>query len=228
MKRRDFLRTASGVTGAAAAVGAASAGAAAEDTQRSGAPNNTTTEGAPNGTGTGNGTADGTGNNTTSGGAPSGPTREVIVGPGGSLVYEPADLTIANGTTVNFVWESDNHNIVVDSQPEGAGWEGTDGGASVTYDTGYEYSHTFTTNGTYEYFCQPHVGAGMEATITVQDQVAAAGGGGKEQDPEHMGVPFQAHFVGLATILAIISSLLYTFYTLKYGESAHTAAPNKK
>jgi len=157
-----------------------------------------------------------------------GATREVVVGPGGSLVYEPADLEIAVGTTVNFVWDSDNHNIVVENQPEGANWEGTPGGDSETYDTGYEYSHTFTTNGEYAYYCQPHVGAGMEATITVQDSVSAGGGGGgKEQDPEHMGVPFQAHFVGLATILAIISSLLFTFYTLKYGESAHTAAPNK-
>ncbi|WP_323674882.1 plastocyanin/azurin family copper-binding protein [Halorubellus sp. PRR65] len=218
MKRRDFLRTASGVSGAAAAVGAASAGAAAEDQGRSGAPNNTTTTGAPNGTGSAN-------NTTAGGGAPSGPTKEVVVGPGGSLVYEPADLTIANGTTVNFVWDSDNHNIVVDGQPEGAGWEGTPGADSKTYNTGYEYSHTFTTNGEYQYYCQPHVGAGMEASITVKDTVAS--GGGKEQDPEHMGVPFQAHFVGLATILAIISSLLFTFYTLKYGESAHTAAPNK-
>jgi len=223
MKRRDFLRTATGVSGAAAAVGAASAGAAAEDQERSGAPNNTTTTGAPNGTASANNTTAG------GGGAPSGPTEEVIVGPGGSLVYDPESLTIANGTTVNFVWESDNHNIVVDSQPDGANWEGTPGGASKTYDTGYEYSHTFTTNGEYAYYCQPHVGAGMEATITVQDSVSAGGGGGggKEQDPEHMGVPFQAHFVGLATILAIISSLLFTFYTLKYGESAHTAAPNK-
>jgi len=219
MKRRDFLRTASGVTGAAAAVGAASAGAAAEDQGRSGAPNNTTTGGAPNGTESAN-------NTTAGGGAPSGPTEEVVVGPDGSLVYDPDSLTIANGTTVNFVWDSDNHNIVVDNQPEGAGWEGTPGGDSQTYDTGYEYSHTFTTNGEYTYYCTPHVGAGMEATITVQDSVSA-GGGGKEQDPEHMGVPFQAHFVGLATILAIISSLLFTFYTLKYGESAHTAAPNK-
>ncbi|WP_369680805.1 plastocyanin/azurin family copper-binding protein [Halorubellus sp. JP-L1] len=189
--------------------------------------NNTTTEGTPDGTGTTNGTETGGANETTGGGGASGPTEEVIVGPDGDLVYDPADLTIANGTTVNFVWESDDHNIVVDSQPDGAGWEGTEGPDSKTYDTGHEYSHTFTTNGEYAYFCQPHVGAGMEATITVQDSVDTGGGGG-EQNPEHMGVPFQAHFVGLATILAIISSLLYTFYTLKYGESAHTAAPNKK
>jgi plastocyanin len=225
MKRRDFLRSASGVTGAAAAVGAASAGAAADGTSPSGAPVNTTTDG-PDGTETANGTA--SGNQTTTGGGAAGPTEEVVVGPGGDFVYEPADLTIANGTTVNFVWDSDNHNIVVESQPEGAGWEGTPGSDTKTYDTGYEYSHTFTTNGEYAYYCQPHVGAGMEATITVQDSVGGGGGGGGEQDPEHMGVPFQAHFVGIATILAIISSLLYTFYTLKYGESAHTAAPNKK
>jgi hypothetical protein len=52
---------------------------------------------------------------------------------------------------------------------------------------------------------------------------AAAGGGAAEEvDPEHMGVPIQAHWVGIATILMIISSLMFTFFLLKYGESAHT------
>jgi len=218
MKRRDFLRTASGVTGAAAAGGAVSAGAAADSSRRSGAPNNTTTGGAPNGTA----------NETTgaSGGA-AGPTETVKVGPGGEYVYTPgteSPLYIAPGTTVNFVWESDNHNIVPDGQPDGAGWEGHE----TLEDSGYEYSHTFDTLGEYAYFCQPHKNLGMEATIVVNESGSNPNaGGGKEQDPEHMGVPFQAHFVGIATILAIISSLLYTFYSLKYGESAHTAAPNK-
>jgi plastocyanin len=34
--------------------------------------------------------------------------------------------------------------------------------------SGAQYSHTFTTAGTYNYFCRPHCGAGMTATITVQ------------------------------------------------------------
>jgi plastocyanin len=49
-----------------------------------------------------------------------GETVTVAVGPGGALVYEPgtdAPLEVLPGTTVEFVWESDNHNIVVESQP---------------------------------------------------------------------------------------------------------------
>ena len=213
---------ATGVAGGGAA--GATAAAAQETTETS--SGNTTASGNETTT-VANGTA---ANETTASGGSSGgggPTKEVIVGPGGSLVYDPADLTIANGTTVKFVWESDNHNIVVENQPEGANWEGTAGGASKTYNTGHEYSHTFDTNGTYEYFCQPHKTAGMVGTITVQDSVNSGGGGGqKEADPKHMGVPIQAHFVGLGALLMIAVSFVYTFFMLKYGESPHASGGN--
>ena len=160
----------------------------------------------------------------------SGPTEEVIAGPGGSLVFEPEELTIAPGTTVKWVWESDNHNVVPESQPDGANWQGTPGAPDKTYDTGYEYSHTFETTGTYEYFCQPHKAAGMVGTITVQEGGGGGGGtgGGEEEaDPEEMGVPFQAHFVGLATLLMMVVSIIYTFFLLKYGESPHSSGSNR-
>jgi plastocyanin len=140
--------------------------------------------------------------------AAAGGTEEVVVGPGGSLVYEPADLEITPGTTVNFVWDSDNHNIVVDSQPDGAEWEGTPG--SDTYDTGYEYSHTFETEGEYAYYCQPHLSAGMEASITVS---ADAGGGGAGRPT----LPDSALTMGVTTIGVMASTLALAFFFLKYG-----------
>jgi plastocyanin len=139
-----------------------------------------------------------------------GGSQEVIVGPGGSLVYDPAELTIAPGTTVNFVWESDNHNIVVESQPDGAGWEGTKGGASKTYNTGHEYSYTFETTGTYEYFCQPHKAAGMAASITVQEGGASSGGGGPA-------IPSSAKTLGIATTAALVFTLGLAYFFMKYG-----------
>ncbi|WP_276300836.1 plastocyanin/azurin family copper-binding protein [Halorussus lipolyticus] len=208
---------ASGVAGGTAA-GATAAGAQETTTTSSG---NTTTASGNETTTAANETATGG----QSGGG--GPTKEVIVGPGGSLVFEPAEITIAPGTTVKFVWESDNHNVVPDGQPDGANWEGTEGGASKTYDTGYEYSYTFETTGTYEYFCQPHKTAGMVGSITVQEGGPKTGGGGGEADPKHMGVPFQAHFVGLATLLMIVVSIIYTFFTVKYGESPHASGSNR-
>ena len=57
-------------------------------------------------------------------------------------------------------------------------------------------------------------------------QVGSSGGGGGEEEepsPEEMGVPFQAHFVGIATLLMMVLSLVYTFFLVKYGES-----PNAK
>ncbi|WP_255150511.1 plastocyanin/azurin family copper-binding protein [Halorarius halobius] len=163
-----------------------------------------------------------------SGSAAAQSSKEVVVGPGGSLVFEPTELYVSPGTTVNFVWESDGHNIVVDSQPEGANWEGTEGGATKLYDTGHEYSHTFETTGTYEYACEPHRTAGMLGTVIVNEsgQPPSAGGGGPV-DPKHMGVPIQAHFVGFATVLMIFVSLIFTFFMLKYGESPHASGGNR-
>lgn len=155
-----------------------------------------------------------------SGGGGGGGTQTVAVGPGNSLVFEPAELSIAPGTTVNFVWESDNHNVVPDSVPEGASWEGT-GPEADLFNTGHEYSHTFDTLGTYEYYCAPHLSAGMEGTITVTENPGSAGGGG-EKELHELGVPIQAHWVGASTILGIIVTIVYTFYILKYGESANT------
>ncbi|MGM0592020.1 MAG: plastocyanin/azurin family copper-binding protein [Halobacteriota archaeon] len=194
MKRRDFLRAAGGASAAATATAAAGTAAAQEG---------------------GNDSAEGGGG---------GGTATVAVGPGNALVFTPGTdepLRIAPGTTVNFVWESDNHNIVVESQPEGANWEGTPGAPSETYDTGYEYSYTFETLGTYEYYCEPHLSAGMVGTIEVlEDPEAAAANEPKEL--EELGVPIQAHWVGSTTVLGIVVSIVYTFYILKYGESPNT------
>jgi plastocyanin len=216
MKRREFLRAAGG-SGAAVSLGAGVV-AGQESTGTSSGSSTGTSGGS--GTGTGGGSATGSGTQSGGGGGGGGGgTEEVIVGPGGSLVFEPTDLEVLPGTTVNFVWESDNHNIVVDSQPDGAGWEGTPGSDTTTYDTGYTYSHTFETLGTYEYYCQPHLSAGMEASINVVEELSSGGG---RKELHSLGVPIQAHWVGAATILMIFVSLVFTFYVLKYGESPNT------
>ncbi|MFB6186177.1 MAG: hypothetical protein ABEI86_04825, partial [Halobacteriaceae archaeon] len=56
----------------------------------------------------------------------------------------------------------------------------------------------------------------------------AAKGGGGEIHPEEMGVPFRAHWVGVATILMMFVSLIYTFFVLKYGESPNASSPNRE
>jgi hypothetical protein len=65
--------------------------------------------------------------------------------------------------------------------------------------------------------------------VVVAGEIPGGGGGGEgggdgsgEIDLHTLGVPIQAHWVGGATMLAIIVSLVFSFYVLKYGESPNT------
>jgi len=144
-------------------------------------------------------------------------SKEVIVGPGGSLVFEPAELYVSPGTTVNFVWESDNHNIVVESQPEAASWEGTEGGAADLYNDGYEYSYTFEELGEYQYYCAPHQTSGMVGTITVNEsgEDPSAGGGGGGGGPP--AIPDSAKTLGIATMVGMLSTLGLAYFFMRFG-----------
>ena len=144
----------------------------------------------------------------------SGGSVEVAVGPGGNFVYDPASLTIPPGTTVNFVWESDTHNIIVENQPEGADWQG-EGDTNTTYDTGHTYSHTFETTGTYDYYCSPHRTAGMVASLTVEEGATLPGGGGEGGGGPQ--IPDGAKAIGVATTVAMLTTLGLAFTLLKYG-----------
>jgi plastocyanin len=137
------------------------------------------------------------------------PKKEVIVGPGGELVFDPDELEITPGTTVEWVWDSDNHNIVVDEQPEGAGWEGTDGGPATTYDTGHSTEFTFETEGTYEYACEPHRSAGMLGTVVVTQNAGAEGGAA--------GLPGNTKTMGVTLVAAMLGTLSFAYFFLKYG-----------
>ena len=227
MRRREFLRVASGAAGATAAGASATATAQQTGTSTS-TPTGGTATGAPQGTGTGTGTAGGGGGQTGTAGGGGGGGGGTQTVPLVDYAFEGATespLYISTGTTVEFVWETGNHNIVVESQPEGASWSGHE----AIEDAGFTYSHTFQTNGEYAFYCAPHRNLGMTGTIIVNEAGAPpGGGGGGEADPEHMGVPFQAHFVGLATIVGIFVSLVFTFFFLKYGETPHSGYPEEK
>ncbi|WP_435153490.1 plastocyanin/azurin family copper-binding protein [Haladaptatus sp. DFWS20] len=185
--RRGFLLGSAGV----AAVGATGTTAAAEGEGSQG----TTTSGGGSG-------------NESSGGGGGGGTKTVKVGPGGELVFEPADLQISPGTTVKWVWESNTHNVVPESQPDGAGWEGS-GSDSETFDSGHTYEHTFDTEGSYEYFCAPHKSAGMTGAITV--------GGSESSGPTEPAIPASAKTLGVATSGALAFTLGLAYFFMKFG-----------
>jgi plastocyanin len=152
----------------------------------------------------GSGGNDSSGNGSPGGG---GTTQTVQVGPGGDLIFDPDSLTITPGTALEWVWDSDNHNIFVENQPDGGNWDGTPGGQSKLYNTGYTYSHTFDTNGEYEYYCVPHRSAGMTGTVTV----------GAPTGSSQPAIPSKAKTLGLATTGALAFVLGIGYFFLRYG-----------
>jgi hypothetical protein len=67
------------------------------------------------------------------------------------------------------------------------------------------------------------------AVVVGTDYPTAGGGDGGEVetlDPAEAGVPIQPHWVGIGSGLAIVVTTIFTFYLLKYGESAHTKGGN--
>ncbi|MFC6732227.1 MULTISPECIES: plastocyanin/azurin family copper-binding protein [unclassified Haladaptatus] len=154
----------------------------------------------------------GSGNNSSSGGGGGGGggSKEVAVGPGGDLVFSPGTeepLYASPGTTVKFVWESDNHNIVVDSQP-GSSWEGHES----LENEGFETEFTFEELGTYAYHCQPHKASGMVGEIVINESGAAPAGGGAVSP-----IPDSAKAIGIATTIGLSTVLGFVYFFMKYG-----------
>ena len=228
MKRRDFLKIATGSAGGAAAVGVAGAQSSPSSSavlQQQEEGNNST----GNGTTMGNGTA---GNGTTASGGEGdsggSTTKTVAVGPNNQNVFDPETVYVSPGDTVKWEWQgSVGHNVHATDVPDDADWSVQTEVASAPM----EYEHTFDgPMGEYNYVCDPHASVGMEGTVVVNESGAPpeGEGGAAERTPHEMGVPLQAHFVGIATILMMIVSMVYTFFVLKYGESPNASAPSKE
>ncbi|ELZ72438.1 halocyanin domain-containing protein [Haloferax volcanii] len=205
MKRREFLRTAGGATAAATAA----AGTAAAQEGGGGAQVQPDFGGYLDGIDGGYEDLRGQSEVTIEVGAS---------GNGGNLAFAPAGIWIDPGTTVTWEWtgEGGGHNVVAS---EGAS---LDSGASVS-EAGNTYEFTFENGGITKYHCVPHEALGMLGAVAVGDDVATIStGGGGEKELHELGVPIQAHWVGSATILGILVTIIYTFFILKYGESPNT------
>jgi halocyanin-like protein len=147
-------------------------------------------------------------------------TVEVGAGSQG-LAFDPAGLWVDPGTTVLWEWtgQGGGHNVVSQDGPASL-----DSGAAVS-EAGTTFEHTFGESeaGITTYFCQPHQSLGMLGAVAVGNEVPTVSvGGGGEKELEELGVPIQAHWVGAATILGIVMTIVYTFYILKYGETPNT------
>ena len=117
----------------------------------------------------GDGTEDGTdGEGTESGMDGGGVAQTVAVGDGG-LNFSPESFTVSVGDTVEWSWAAGGHNVVPDEIPDGSDWSGSEGAPSETLDEGATHRHTFETAGEYSYYCNPHQGAGMTGSFTVEE-----------------------------------------------------------
>ena len=90
-------------------------------------------------------------------------TVEVKLGTdAGMLAFEPSTVTISAGDTVKFI----NNKLA----PHNAVFEGHEdlSHPDLAFAPGESWEETFNTAGTYDYYCEPHRGAGMVGKVIVE------------------------------------------------------------
>ena len=87
---------------------------------------------------------------------------DVQMGYEGNLVFEPSEVTISAGESVHFINNMlPPHNVIVEDHPE-LGHE------ALAMLPGEDFTVEFSESGDYTYWCGPHKGAGMIATVHVE------------------------------------------------------------
>lgn len=99
-------------------------------------------------------------------------TYEVKMGAdSGALQFVPSTLTVSPGDTVKFVMNKlAPHNAVFDKVPAGADASSLSH-KQLLFSPGESYSTTFPADapaGEYNFYCEPHRGAGMVGKIVVE------------------------------------------------------------
>ncbi|MBC1260111.1 plastocyanin [Synechococcus sp. BSF8S] len=90
-------------------------------------------------------------------------TVEVKLGTdAGMLAFEPSVITISKGDTVRFVNNKlAPHNAVFDGHEELSH-------STLAFAPGESWEETFSEAGSYDYWCEPHRGAGMVGKVIVE------------------------------------------------------------
>ena len=142
----------------------------------------------------------------------------VEVGTGSGFAFTPTKVWVDPGTTIAFEFVQAGHNVKPNSQPDGGGLEGSEGGEFDTIPEGETYSATLETGGMYTYYCAPHEGQGMKGAIAVGEEVptvetGGSDGGGRSR-PQ---VPDAAKSLGIATGFGMAATLGLAYFFIKYG-----------
>ncbi|QWC19682.1 halocyanin domain-containing protein [Halorubrum sp. 2020YC2] len=131
------------------------------------------------------------------------------------LAFDPTLVWVDEGTTVVWEWTGAGgaHNV-----------QTVDDGGPASLDSGdpvgeegntYEYETSGEDAGITHYHCVPHTATGMHAGIAVGEDVATVEVGGGSSDAVF--VPDAARALGIATFIAMVSTLGLAFVFMKYG-----------
>lgn len=110
---------------------------------------------------------------------PSFPDADVVAGPDGEAVFDPASLTVSAGETATWGFASTGHNVccrpddaeaatLPDSADPFASYAPDERPEGSLVPRGETYEHTFETTGRYVYVCLPHAARGMAGTVRVE------------------------------------------------------------
>jgi halocyanin-like protein len=136
---------------------------------------------------------------------------------GGGFGFGPAAVQVDPGTTVIWEWtgEGGQHNVVAQ---DGASFD-----SELVADAGFTFEHTFEEEGATTYYCQPHQSLGMKGVVVVGALPEEGGSGGDEGGgggaPQ---VPSSAKTLGIATVVAMVTTLSLGFFLIKYGGDYET------
>jgi len=241
MNRREFLLSAGGATGGAAALSAAGPAAAQETETATGTPASGGNE-----TGGGNETEAATeagGGNETSGGDGGGGGG----GGGGPPDYgtwfsnvdnyggETADATGQDEVTITVGAEGNGGAFAFDPPAvhvdAGATlvfeWTGEGGAHNVAgqddalnsgdpvAEAGVNYEESIDEDGIYEYECTPHAGQGMKGAVVVGSDYATVPQGGEGGGGPSL--PDSAKSLGVATSFVMVATLGLAYFFMKFG-----------
>ncbi len=210
VSRRTFMRTAGGAAAAAGAATAASGTVAGQDDEDD--------ENGEDGGGGGDVAPDwpgaAEGNLGTYEDARGQDEVTVMVGADDDgLAYDPTLLWVDPGTTITWEWTGNGggHNVETVDGP-------ADLDSEVVDEEGFTYVYETSEDdeGITHYHCAPHDAVGMHAGLAIGDDISTVdvgGGGGAGA----VFVPQGARALGIATFIAMVSTLGLAFLFMKYG-----------
>ncbi len=98
---------------------------------------------------------------------------DVTVGPGGSIVFSPADVSIQLGDTVRWTWDSNGHNVgygLPGAADNSVFFSGAPANVPTTFEVLFDQAFVDLNpvpGNVYDYHCHPHGTFGMVGSVTV-------------------------------------------------------------